>query len=213
MAFNKNKKNKDFNYFDFFIRVAENACQAAEHLHRSLLNFDRARITELVEEMHEIEHRADSEKHEMTAKLIREFLPPIEREDIASLAHQLDNVVDSIDDVMLRIDMCNVSKIVPDALTFTDLIMKCCSELLNAMTEFKQSRTSKELSRYIVAVNSLESEGDKLHTECLRALYTREDVDAKVLLAWTGIYDELENCLDACENCTDIIEMVIMKNS
>ena len=114
---------------------------------------------------------------------------------------------------MLRIDMYNVSTIIPDAITFTDLIIKCCGELLNAMKEFKVSRTSKKLSEYIVAVNTLESEGDKLHTECMRALYTYDRIDTKSLLAWTGIYDELENCLDACENCTDIIEMVIMKNS
>lgn len=207
------KKEKDYDYFDFFVKIAENACQASQQLHKSLLSFDRNQISERVAEMHEIEHRADIEKHNMTERLIHEFLPPIEREDIASLAHQLDNVVDSIDDVMLRIDMYSVSTIIPDAITFTDLIIKCCGELLNAMKEFKVSRTSKKLSEYIVAVNTLESEGDKLHTECMRALYTYDRIDAKSLLAWTGIYDELENCLDACENCTDIIEMVIMKNS
>lgn len=110
------KKEKDYDYFDFFVKIAENACQASQQLHKSLLSFDRNQISERVAEMHEIEHRADIEKHNMTERLIHEFLPPIEREDIASLAHQLDNVVDSIDDVMLRIDMYNVSTIITDAI-------------------------------------------------------------------------------------------------
>ncbi len=206
------KKKKDYDYFDFFISSAQNAREAAGFLNESFNDFSRDTLAERVSAMHDIENRADDEKHDAMQHLIHEFIPPIEREDISALAHQLDNVVDSIDDVMLRIDMFNVSEILPRAITFTELIIKCCDELIVLMTEFKSSRNSPRIGEAIVTINSFESEGDKLHTDCMKALYA-EDISAKSLLAWTSIYDDLESCLDACENCTEIIETVIMKNS
>lgn len=209
----KFKKNKDYDYFGYFIKSAEAACRAAEYLHASLSEFDRKNFSGCVTSMHEIENRADSEKHDMMQRLLHEFITPIEREDIVALAQQLDDVLDAIDDVMLRVDMFCVSSILPGALQFTALIIKCCHELLGIVSEFRNFKSSTKIREGIVAVNSLESEGDKLHFECIKALYQAPGADAKMLLAWTGIYDDLEMCLDACEHSADIIETVIMKNS
>lgn len=207
------KKEKGYDYFEFFIKNAENACEAANYLKLSLETFDRETLPERVTAMHEIENRADNEKHDMMKHLLHEFLPPIEREDIVGLAHQLDNVVDTIDDVLMKIDMYNVTSILPGALPFADTIVKCCDCLLSAMKEFKANRNSAKMNECIVAVNTYESEGDKLHTECIKELYCNENISARSLMAWSCIFDDLEACLDVCENCTDIIETVIMKNS
>ncbi|MBQ7124823.1 MAG: DUF47 family protein [Clostridia bacterium] len=207
------KKEKEYDYFGFFIKNAENACEAANYLKLSLENFDRETLDQRVVTMHEIENRADNEKHDMMKHLLHEFLPPIEREDIVGLAHQLDNVVDTIDDVLMKIDMYNVTEILPGTIPFADVIVKCCNCLLEAMKEFKANRNSAKMSECIVTVNTYESEGDKLHNELIKALYRNENISATTLIAWSRIFDDLEACLDVCENCTDIIETVIMKNS
>ncbi len=207
------KKKKNYDYFEYFIKCAENVCSAANFLHDTLAEFDYDKICDYVDKMHLIEHRADSDKHEMIQYLLNEFITPIEREDITALAQQIDDVVDSIDDVILRIDMFKVSTISDKAIEFSKLIAKCCDELSNTMKYFKNFKNSKELKESIVAVNTYESEGDKLHAECIKELFEKENIDSKELLAWTKIYDELECCLDACEHSTDIIETVIMKNS
>lgn len=209
----KMKKNRDYDYFAYFVKNVESACRAAEYLDESLAEFDRAQFGGRVAAMHEIENRADNEKHDMMQRLLHEFITPIEREDIVALAQQLDNVLDTIDDVMLRVDMFCVSSILPGALRFTKLIIKCCHELLGVVGEFRSFKSSTKIREGIVAVNALESEGDKLHSECIKALYQMPEADAKMLLAWTGIFDDLEMCLDACEQSADIIETVIMKNS
>ncbi len=207
------KKEKDYNYYDYFIRNGQWACKAAEYLHESLSQFNAAGFGSRVAHMHEIEHSADSEKHRMMQHLGREFLPPIEREDIVELAQQLDNVVDAIDNVMLRMDMFMVQSVRPEAVTFTALIIKCCQEMMKTLVEFKNFKSSKTIRETIVAVNSYESEGDQLHSQCIKGLFNDPDIDQRTLFVWTNIYDELEDCLDACEDAVDIIETVIMKNS
>lgn len=207
------KKEKDYDYFEYFVKSAAYACEAADCLKESLSDFDPKMFSHNMAKMHEIENRADDEKHEMITRLSHEFITPIEREDIVELAQHLDEVVDAIDDVVLRVDMYCLSGIRKEALTFADLIQKCCRALHETICEFRNFKSSKNIRELVVSVNSIESEGDKLHAACIRSLYSDDSVDAKTVIAWSSIYEDLEMCLDACEHSTDVIESVIMKNT
>ena len=136
------KKKKAYDYFEYFEKTVSYACEAAAYLNESLNNFDPESFHTRVTNMHIIENRADAEKHEMTTRLIHEFLPPIDSEDIIALAHRLDDVVDSIDDVMLRLDMYCLKEIRPEAITFSELIMSCCNELKATVSEFRNFKNS-----------------------------------------------------------------------
>ncbi len=203
---------KRFDYFNYFKEVSEIICEGAEYLHTALHEFDSNSLQEKLDTLHEIEHRADCTRHEMTAMLAHEFITPIEREDIVSLAQQMDTVVDYLEDVLLRIYMFNIQDIRKDAILFADSIIKCAKELDGVLAEFKNFKHSQTIKEKIVAVNNCESEGDKLLVDGIRELSVSNASDRE-LFVWTDIYEHLELCLDACEDVVDIIESVIMKNT
>lgn len=205
-------KKKDFNYFDFFCDTADIICEAANYLNGALTNYKQADFALKVEEMHEIENRADISKHEMIKSLMHEFLPPIEREDIVELAGKLDDIVDALDDAMHRIYMYNASEIREGAIKFSELIVKTAVALKETMEEFRRFKSSKTINEKLVEVNTLESDGDHLYSMLIRDLFCNEK-DALKLITWMQIYDDLEACLDYCEDAADIIESVIMKNT
>lgn len=207
------KKEKNYDYFDYFTCSASFACEAANYLQDSLNAFNASTFHTRMESMHEIENRADDEKHHMMSRLFHEFLPPIDREDIVELSNNLDDVVDAIDEAILRVDMYCLTAMRPEVLEFTKLIVRCCSELQEVVAEFKNFKKSAKLREAIVTVNSTESEGDKLYAKCIRSLYTDPSIDAKAVLAWSSVYEDLEMCLDACEKAVNVIEGVIMKNT
>lgn len=206
------EKKKDFNYFDYFCSTTDIICEAAAYLDTSLKTFNKAGFMSQVDGMHEIENRADMAKHVMTKQLMHEFIPPIEREDIIELATKLDDIVDALDDAMRRIYMFNASEIRDGALQFSSLIVKCAEALKGAMTEFRSFKSSKVIKDKLVEVNTLESDGDHLYTELVHDLFCNEK-DTLKLITWLKIYDDLEACLDYCEDAADIIESVIMKNT
>ena len=72
-------------------------------LERNLKEFDVTHLSERLDEIHGIEHAADQKKHEMLAALVKEFITPIEREDIILLSEAIDEVTDTIEDVMIRL--------------------------------------------------------------------------------------------------------------
>lgn len=203
---------KGYNYFDYFCSTADIICEAAAYLDSAIKSFDKACFAAKVDGMHEIENRADMTKHEMTKRLMHEFLPPIEREDIIELAAKLDDIVDALDDAMHCLYMFNVSEIRDGAVKFSELIVKCATALKETVNEFRSFKTSKTIKDKLVEVNSLESDGDHLYSTLLHGLFCNEK-DTLALITWMKIYEDLEGCLDHCEDAADIIESVIMKNT
>lgn len=204
------KLKKNF-YFVSFSELAKYALRAAELLNEIILNYDLRNIKEELEKMHEIEHQADTANHAVVFKLIKEFIPPIEREDIIAICQKIDNVTDAIEDVLLRCYMYNVKKLRPDLLDFTKIVIASAQAMVLAFEEFHDFKKSSKLREYIVEVNNLEEKADRLYTDAVRKLYV-ETKDPIELVVWDEIYFRFENCCDAIEDVADAIESVIMKN-
>jgi len=204
------KKNNNY-YFETFDKGVAYACDAAALLATCFENYDPAVLKTRMEEMHTIEHTADSVKHEMMEKLLKEFLPPIEREDIMELSHTIDEVTDAIEDVLMRMYMFNITELRSEAKEFTTVIVNCCAAMKDMVAELPNFRKSTTLRERVVAINGLEEQGDRLYTVAMRRLYT-EEKDAVAVVAWTAMFDRLEKCCDCCEHVADVVERVVMKN-
>ncbi len=205
------KKQNNY-YFESFIKLIGYCSKAADTLCETLTSFNPDNLSKTTEYLHEIEHSADIEKHYVMDKLVREFITPIEREDIIALTQNIDDVTDAIEDVLIRMYMFNIQTIREPALEFCNLIVKCCNRLELAFQDFPSFKKSATIHSHIVEVNRLEEEGDALYTEAMRALYSSENNPIDVM-RWTVIYDRFEKCCDACECVANTIESIIMKNS
>lgn len=203
---------RDFNYFEAFVQLVDYSCQSAEILDTSLKRFDHQGLAEMMTNLHGIEHAADMGKHDMMNRLAREFISPIEREDIIELGQEIDNVTDSIEDVLMGIYMYNIQVIRPEALDFVDVIVQCCNALKKTMEDFQNFRKSTTIHDSIVEINRLEEVGDRLYTEAVRSLYLNCQ-DPIETVSWTEIFDRLESCCDACEHVANVVESVVMKNT
>lgn len=206
------KNSKEYNYFEAFVNLSKFSLKSAEILNKTLREFNPSEIDTKIREMHNIEHSADVAKHDMLNRLMKEFLPPIEREDITSLSQKIDDVTDAVEDVLIYIHIFNVQKIRPEISKFTELIMECCKSVDVALNEFQNFKKSKKLHDIIVEINRLEEEGDALYVNGVRNLF-KTSKDPLEIMIWTEIYSRLERCCDACEDVANDIENIVMKNS
>ena len=205
-------QTKGNDYFKMLEDMVECSCRAAVMMETILKNFSVDEIEENMKKIHVIENEGDERRHNLVENLAKEFITPIEREDIMALTNQVDNVTDTVEDVLLKIYMFNVQSIRPEAIEFIELIMKCCSKLHEIFKEFGNFKKSKIIHDTVVELNHLEEEGDALYVSAVRKLYM-SDVDAKELAAWTEIYNCLEKVCDTCEHTADLVENTILKNS
>ena len=199
-----------YNYFDGFIKMTEKGKECADYLNMAINSYDKNSLEKQTEEIHEIEHNSDLIKHEIMANLVKEFLPPIEREDITNIIHYLDNVVDNIEDILVKMYILNLDSVTDEALEFVDLILSCVDMLSQCVAEFQNYKKSKKLKDLIVEVNSIEEKGDRLYIKVMRDLYKNGNSD--YIIRWSKVYDLMEKCLDSCETVADELEVVMLKN-
>ncbi len=205
-------KKQDAIYFDNFIACAQYASQAAQLLKEIFHSFDPSHMSQWADQLHEIEHAADKKRHAMTDKLAKAFITPIEREDIADLSGSIDTLVDKLEEVCIRLYIHNIQSIRTGAMNMLDVVIRSCEEVCRLMEEFADFRHSKKLKDYIIKINSLEEESDRLFIANMRELHVTQ-LDIHEVLAWEEIYTYLEKCADACEEIADQVENIVMKNS
>lgn len=203
---------KHNNYFSMLGGLVSYSVKESKALHQALLNFSVRQLPETLEQLHELEHEADREKHRMIELLAAEFITPIDREDILNLAQTIDDVTDSVEDVLIRIYMFNIEELLPEALNFSTLIVECCEYLQKAIDEFPKYQKSKTLRDFLIKINQLEGEGDELYQNAMHHLYSSDHAPLYVM-AWTEVLARFEKCCDACEDVADAIESAILSNS
>ncbi|MEG0468835.1 DUF47 domain-containing protein [Amedibacillus sp. YH-ame6] len=203
---------KGYNYYSAFIKIADYAYKACEELNAIVQSFDTDGLDEHLEKMHELEHEADTVRHEIMEVLAKEFLPPIDREDIVALGNALDDMVDAVEDISIGLYVYNVQDIREEAIPYADVVLQCCEAVRIIMEEFVNFQKSKELMQYIQNVNALEGKGDMLYARTTRIIFT-SDLDAVEVMKWRSIYDRMEATCDACEEVGRLVESVILKNS
>lgn len=199
-------------YFENYAAAAKCCGKAAAYLQECLTNYDYANIKTMLENMHAIEHEADGVKHEMTAALAKAFVTPMEREDMAQISANIDEVADFIEEVMQRIYVNRIQTIMPEAIAFAGKIAECCEMMKEMLAELVNFKKPKKLHDMIIALSHKEEECDQLYLEAtLKAADFSDDV--LTVIFWREIFDKLEKCADACEHVGDSIETIVMKNN
>ena len=199
-------------YFENFAASTALSEKAANYLVACLENYDPEGLETMLTEMHEIEHAADIKKHELDEVLAKAFVTPVDREDLDMLSHQLDDVTDKIEEVLQKFYIFNISSIDPNAVIFAKRIVDACALLRQIMEEFENFKKSKKLRTLIVELNDVEEDCDKLYLTFMRAL-TGKEADVLGIISWREIFDALEACVDACEEASECVASVIMKNT
>lgn len=203
-----------FNYYKGFIDMSNKSVEAAELLYREFHNFSKVDLKGKIDEMHKIEHSCDMIMHKIVEHLAKEFLPPIEREDIMALIYALDTVTDTVEEVLICTYAVDVDYIKEDALKMCELLIDCTKALNDAVVEFEKFKKSKEIKDLIIKIDHIEEAGDKLYVGTLNKLYSSKNGnDGFDILRWDKIYGRLEASLDSCEIAGNLMESIILKNS
>lgn len=199
-------------YFDNFMVCTSIAKEAANYLVECLENYEPNKMEDMLEKMHEIEHRADEKKHEMNEVLRKAFVTPVDREDLDMLSHKVDDVTDMIEEVLQKFYINDIKIIQPAAIEFAKKLVKSCDLLCSLMGEFENFKRSKHIRDMIVALNDAEEECDRFYLKSMRSL-AKESNNVWTVIAWRDIYDCMESCADACEHVSECVAAVIMKNT
>ncbi len=200
---------KEEKFFKLFKEMTENIIDGAKLLKDMLDNF--ANPVESQRRIKDVEHKGDSITHEIIQTLHKTFVTPLDPEDIYALASKLDDILDLIDASAQRIIMYNVEAIPAEAKTLGFIILQSCISIDKAVAMLGQ-KTNEQIFKICVEINSLENEADRVSREAISRLFD-EEKDPIQLIKWKEIYETLEKATDRCEDASNILESVVVKNA
>ncbi|MBP3893836.1 MAG: DUF47 family protein [Atopobiaceae bacterium] len=160
-----------------------------------------------------VEEEADDCVRDIMTRLYTSFITPFDREDISELALAMDDVVDYMEGVALRLDLFNIQQMRPEAIELANLTLVAVNymqEMIEALPNYKNDETVMKKS---IEVGHVEDGGDSVYENALRTLFREDDTRGKESLAWLRLFDRMEHCLDACDKAAGVVRNVVMKSS
>ena len=208
--FGKNKR--DSYYFDGFIAQCRFSCELAKRTTELLRDIKHDEVKDNLIELHGIEHAADQKQHEIMEHLIKEFIAPLEREDIVQMAQELDDLTDAIEDIMITCYEYDVKTIDDVVLKYMDIIEAGVESLQDLLKKFENFKKDSSMTENIITINRYEEDGDRIYREAMHDLFVRE-TDPRTLIAAKALYTCLEYVMDDIEDLANLTESIIMKNT
>jgi len=164
-------------------------------------------------ELKAIEHQGDDNTRLIFEALNKTFITPLDREDIRSLAKDLDDILDYLEMVGQNLVLFELSDS-PEALTqFADILVKMVAQLDKLTGMIWDLSHEKEIQAGIVHISDLENQADTLYNTVIADLFKRDQGQAVWIMKWKEIYDGLENACDECKDYTHIVGNVVIKNA
>lgn len=207
---------KDDAFYKLFEAQTEKLNQAAQILNQILEN--PRRLEELSARLKELEKEADDLGHDIMDTLRRNFITPLEGEDINLLRQTLDDIMDLVEKAVNRMVIYKVTLPFPQAIEdYIRIIKESIEEVGRGVKEMRNVRKFKEsLENRCKKLNDLENDGDEINRKALKNLMDVSQATAEKIIEiikLKEIYETLENAIDSCENVGNIFESIIIKNA
>ncbi len=197
-------------FFDLFQESAQNAVKAAQVLKDMVDTWKN--IEGRVGEITELEHNGDTITHQIMAQLHRTFVTPFDREDIALLAHTLDDITDFIHAAADAMLLYNVDRPGQRAKELADIIVQAASEVEKVMPQLQKRIVLSQVLKQCVEINRLENVADRVFRAAMAELFD-DSTDIAQVIKWREIYEHMESATDRCEDVADVLEGVALKHA
>jgi len=213
MAFNTILKiflPKDRVFYQLFENVSGVLVKMGQKLKEVVTEPDFEQRAKLIKEVEDLEHINDDYTHQIFTELGKNFITPFDREDIHYLASSLDDIADYIYASAKKINFYHVDPNDIGIQKMADLIAVGCTHVHKAVTELRNMKNMRQITDALVAINSIENQGDDIFDMSIERLFATEP-DAKEVIKKREIYQIMEVVTDKCEDAANVIESIIVK--
>jgi hypothetical protein len=198
---------RDGDFFALFQKQAENIVSGAQAFTKMLEHYTG--VPEQVQSIKAIEHQGDEITHLIFRKLNQTFITPFDREDMHELCSTMDDVIDLIDAAASRFVLYRVDSVRPGTIELTKVLSAATAELSSAIHAME---SPDKALHCIIEINRLENESDRICRTLIAQLF-EEEKDPLQIIKWKEIFEVIETAVDKCEDVSNVIESVILKNA
>jgi predicted phosphate transport protein (TIGR00153 family) len=168
-----------------------------------------------VAELKALEHEGDIITKEIFEALNSTFITPLDREDIRSIASDLDDILDYLEGVAQYLVLFEIAESPEPLRQLASIVVAMVEEIHKVTGLVWDLANEKTIQASIVRISVLENEADAIYFKALADLF-RAGGNGKSpveIMKWKEIYQGLEDACDECKDFTHILGNVVIKNA
>jgi len=201
---------KERRFFELFEQQTVLIKKGLDLFELLLKNYSRRK--ELTRQIKNVENDADAVAHQIIQLLNNTFVTPFDREDIQTLVNRMDDVMDLLEKASARMDIYDLPAPPENIDKMLAILQKAFDRISSAVGMLRNLKHREAIFQICVEVNSLENQGDTVLRASLEHLFKGASDPFYVIKA-KEIYESLEDAIDRCEDLSNVIETIIIKNA
>ncbi len=201
---------KDRIFYSLFEEVAVTVHKMGGLLQEMVYESDEDKRATILGQIEHMEHKNDDSTHTLFTELGRNFITPLDREDIHMLASALDDIADYIYASAKKINFYKINPNDTGIHKMSELILQGTVEIKKAVNGLRNMKNLREMTEALVKINSIENQADDVFDMSIEMLFNNEN-DFKEVIKKREIYQVMEIATDKCEDAANVIESIIIK--
>jgi predicted phosphate transport protein (TIGR00153 family) len=196
-------------FYDLFEELADKIEEGSNLFLDMLLNYNS--FEQRLSKLKEIEHEADIITHRTYEKMHTTFLTPIDREDIYALVNKMDSILDMTEASAIRMSLYKIKAPKEELIQQAKLLNEATAKVKQVVRGLRDMKNAKMILDACIEINTLENAGDQILRSTMANLFEREK-DPFELIKWKEIFERFEEAMDVCEDVSNIVEGIVLKN-
>jgi predicted phosphate transport protein (TIGR00153 family) len=167
-----------------------------------------------VAQLKALEHDGDLITRDIFNALNSTFITPLDREDIRTLATDLDDILDYVEGVAQYLILFEIKDSPEPLRAFAQIVVSMVEEVHKATGMVWDLANEKKIQESIVRISALENEADKIYFNVIADLFRGADGKTPIeIMKWKEIYQGLEDACDECKDFTHVLGNIVIKNA
>jgi uncharacterized protein len=199
-------------FFDLFNRSATNNLQMSQLLYKAVCSDSPHDEKMHFNQISRLKTVGNDLKHQVYLRSSRSLISPFERNDMYALSSAINQVCDSVHVAARRISLYKLQFVEPAMRELSGILIEISQELDHCVRSLNDLKNADTIADHCKKVKQLEYEADGVYDKALSSIMVTQ-TNSIELIKYTEILAALENSTDKCEDATDVIESILVKNT
>jgi uncharacterized protein len=202
------KETKFYSYMDQQVGFLVTSTAIFKELVDNIKTLSEDQIRDKISKIKDCETGGDEVERNILTELKKTFITPIDREDIHTLAINIDRANDILNSISRKIDIYNIREVPDNVRKFADIIVKITNQMEITV---KHLRKKDNIDEAVKVMRELENEADELFHESMAELF-HEGNDPIYIIKFKEFYEHLENVVDSIDYVGKLMRGIRVKH-
>lgn len=202
-------RSKEDKFYQLFKEESETVAAGVKVLEEALNNYES--LAAKFEELTVIERLGDEQTQSIIDRLNHTFITPFDREDIYTLARELDRILDHVHGTLEKMVLYKTGQPKEEAKTLVQILHQAVLEIQKVIFLLADLKNNyHQVLNLCEDIKFKENEGDHQYRKAVAALFESGENPIEVI-KWKEVFEHLETALDHCEDVANLLKGVVLK--